>query len=149
LGKINTGHFDEELADCANPLGSNAYSIIKERLYSGTSPTEQALARKARKAVKFQKAILAEQQQKSEQILQEEKMSEEAKKLEEAREAELLGAMNRLALDIPSFAFATEDLLLAQHKFFDVIWIKDSIKLTAKMEFYKSILACDGVLLYC
>ena len=64
---MNSGAYDEDLAKCDSSVvfGSVAFIIGKEKIETGSSPTEKALNRKAKKVQKHADTLKKEMLEKS------------------------------------------------------------------------------------
>jgi hypothetical protein len=121
--------------------------ILKEKLFDGDSKTERTLSRKAKKAKKNAETRQKVEQEKLNEVLAKESMSAEAIAHAAEQAALEIAELEVRAQTVDDFAFFKEEDVVLNFSSVDIIWIRDSNKLTGdRLALYHKLLHQDGIL---
>lgn len=145
--RINVGEYDENFAKSLDLLSSETYVIAREKLMTGESKTEKGLLKKVRKSKKAAELQRAKDQARCAEILAADTKTAEALQLEEDEAATRITTLRLAADDVPSFASHVENDIMKLVEKVDVVWVRDSSKLTnARLEVYSNFLSEQGTI---
>jgi hypothetical protein len=146
INAINTGEYNVEFAKADGVYKTLIFTILKEKFETGESKTEKEILKKKKKQKKIEEAQRKKEEAKHAALEAEEQLTSEDKIQREEQEAADTMQLTIKAKDIEPFAFFNDVQVAALQLQFDVIWVRDSSKLTpARIITYESLLHENGM----
>jgi hypothetical protein len=146
INAINTGEYDDEFSKYDSIHKTLIFTILKEKFETGESRTEKELLKKKKKQKKIEETQRKKDEAKHAALEAEEQLTIEDKIQREEQEASETTQLTIKAKDIEPFAFFNDAQVAALQLKFDVIWVRESNKLTpARIAMYESLLHENGM----
>lgn len=146
INAINTGEYDDEFSKTDSIHKTLIFTILREKFETGESKTEKEIQKKKKKQKKIEEAQRKKEDAKHAALEAEEQLTTEDKIQREEEEAAETMQITIKAKDIEPFAFFNDAQIAALELQFDVIWVRDSAKLTpTRINTYESLLHENGM----